>query len=142
VKTIGYGISGFKGLNLLNSSPIHIKTLQQAILKTAPLNKCIDTTPMQIGISGKLEDVRTPTQTDPSVLCAQTAPGISGCYGDSGGPLFIEGNTPELVGVVSFGPYMCNKFNPATPSTSFANVSALYPWIVAATNRGLAAVRK
>ena len=134
VKVIGYGATGWTQ----GKPNPPLKTLQQAILTTAPLNKCIDNTI----IPPNNKDFNIPVQTDPSILCAQSAPGVSACNGDSGGPLFIEGNTPELVGVVSFGPQFCNKFNKNTPSNFFANVSALRPWITAATNRGLAAVRK
>lgn len=54
----------------------------------------------------------------------KTAP----CQGDSGGPLIIQqGNKFVQIGLVSFGPGICN--NGRIPNTVFTQVSYFLKWI-------------
>ncbi|GLH14755.1 Trypsin epsilon, partial [Gryllus bimaculatus] len=63
-----------------------------------------------------------------SILCTgPLAGGMGPCPGDSGGPLTQNG---VLVGVVSWGPYICGTAN--VPS-GFTRVSAFTQWITTAT---------
>mmetsp|Transcript_806 Transcript_806/g.1847 ORF Transcript_806/g.1847 Transcript_806/m.1847 type:complete len:377 (-) Transcript_806:150-1280(-) len=64
---------------------------------------------------------------NPSMLCAYEE-GEDTCGGDSGGPLFLQGNTTEedsLVGLVSWG-YECGGDTPGV----YTRISYFYDWIV------------
>jgi len=70
-----------------------------------------------------------------TMLCAGNMErgGVSGCMGDSGGPLTWKDPTAsrtKLVGVVSFGATDCGV--PNAPSV-FAKVTAVLPWIIRTT---------
>jgi len=63
----------------------------------------------------------------PGMLCAFEE-GTDSCSGDSGGPLFRKGNSPEgdaLVGLVSWG-YECGGDTPGV----YTRISTYYDWIV------------
>lgn len=58
-----------------------------------------------------------------SMICAgSTNGGVSSCYGDSGGPLSVQG---KLVGVVSFGAGCSEKGYPGV----YSRLQAALPWI-------------
>ena len=59
------------------------------------------------------------------MVCAEAAPGVSGCNGDSGGPLATRvGSAWYLVGIVSWGLASCGDL----PNV-YAKTSSFYDWI-------------
>ena len=65
--------------------------------------------------------------TSPSVLCTVSKKGISGCHGDSGGPV-INGRG-ELVGAVSFGSKGCGYQAKGAVYTMAASIPYTNKWI-------------
>lgn len=61
---------------------------------------------------------------DPSMFCALTPKGTSGCFGDSGGPItyILPGGKHVVVGIMSTGAPTCGLFNPGTTFSIFTNV--------------------
>ena len=59
--------------------------------------------------------------------------GTDACYGDSGGPLFVDiAGTPKVVGIVSYGPGACGGL----AYGAYAKVAAFTEWINSPVNDG------
>ena len=61
-----------------------------------------------------------PRKGNGNVICA-AAPGRKSCSGDSGGPAFIAGRVPLLVGIVSWGSQECEDDNRPSVYTRVSN---------------------
>jgi len=100
---------GKKGADMKGSTVLHHVTLPWVDVTAAA----------KIGVN--------PSDMD-TMMCAGNPHGskVSGCEGDSGGPLTWKDPSTsrvKVVGVVSFGPKFCNSLS------VFAKVTAVLPWI-------------
>ncbi|KAI3647219.1 hypothetical protein MP228_007440 [Amoeboaphelidium protococcarum] len=87
---------------------------------------------------GNCDNTRTQVKgfADDQQICAIGQKPSSGtCFGDSGGPLYIDDNTPSLIGLVSASRYSCagmsnkwSQFN-GSPPNLFTRIDVNLPWI-------------
>lgn len=107
-------VAGFGTTNpILGSKP---ETLQQTMLEYLTNEECSQTWEMVTTMPFDISD---------SMMCADRQ-GVSGCYGDSGGPLY-DRESQTLVGIVSGGSGDCDIF---TLPNLFARVSHVKNWII------------
>jgi hypothetical protein len=100
IPEMGYDMAviGWGAIDYSNKfNPVFPDVLQQGIVRSVPNAICEETT---IGGSSLYRD-----EIFPEMLCA-LGPGVDACIGDSGGPLILQGTSPESdrqVGLVSWG---------------------------------------